>query len=1007
MSKLLLRSFRSPRNSGLALAALAWAALASSAALAAQDQVALTGPAELSWQQRIDEQGPLTDGFRAIAEHGGTSYCAGYSFHGAQGPRLLVAAREIGGAGAAIWELSLPTAHEVQSSERVACALSADAQLLFVAHSISAPQTSTSHGALTCIDAANGSVRWTASTAVAKTHFDALALASDAQRVYAGGVRDGSSTTQILGVACFDAATGAELWSRSAEDVLSHSAPALSLAVDASGTRVYHGGFRRIEALAASSGAVIWSKSVAESAPAAFTQIAAYTYIGNGVLGAFDIVNGNQVATAQLHPNDWPPTSIEADPTGARLYTYTPTQSSGPRLSCYAANLQPLWADSEPLAAEVGPCALHVASDGGVYGIAVTQYTANSSLRVRKLDQQSGAPLWSTSVAGIEQGASAAAYAASHDRLLVVGRRRAQPPSHDAVRYAFVGASGALASVHDTATEGSKWQQSGDAVLAPDGARMYAATTTLQPRLRATLRGLATADGANAWTRSFDLESFQWFGSQLDRALAADEQRVFAITSREPYVNGSNVIPAVRALDGASGATLWEQTSFGLPADYASAELALVDANAIVLASSIAKPPRALQVHAFDAATGAALAATYGPLVADAGVYGWRPRLAAIPGSSHYAVAYSASSTPPRIDVERREALTGAPQWTATLAASAGETIQALVQCAVSADGGAIYTLELTRVTLPGPVYVRVRKLDAATGQQSWSSLTQYESGAPVQLALAPDHQRVAVGFSDPLAHGWRVALYAAATGQVLWNQALAHAAHPATPAYLAALAFDATGSKLYAGGSTLASASTAFGRFASGAYDVATATPLWFAELSNSTGSSGAPCRLLLHPDGKQQYAVGTSPHPLTSYDFVALGLALPELVGTPSAISLAAGGEQRFDLAPGAAYANDIAWIVGTTSGTAPGFQLGSLLLPLNVDAYTLFTAQVPNSPVLPDSLGQFDAHAHRTAKFRLPQGSDPALSGLVGHHAYLVFDAQTLAIVAVSNPIEVKLL
>lgn len=113
-----------------------------------------------------------------------------------------------------------------------------------------------------------------------------------------------------------------------------------------------------------------------------------------------------------------------------------------------------------------------------------------------------------------------------------------------------------------------------------------------------------------------------------------------------------------------------------------------------------------------------------------------------------------------------------------------------------------------------------------------------------------------------------------------------------------------------------------------------------------------------------------------------------LTSLAATPDELSIASGGVQDMGLSPGIAYKGLPYLLVGTTSGTSPGFQLGTLILPIGVDSYTLHTVNNPNTPPLSGSFGTFDEAGLATAQFTLPTGLPPMFAGLTLHHAYAVF-------------------
>lgn len=109
---------------------------------------------------------------------------------------------------------------------------------------------------------------------------------------------------------------------------------------------------------------------------------------------------------------------------------------------------------------------------------------------------------------------------------------------------------------------------------------------------------------------------------------------------------------------------------------------------------------------------------------------------------------------------------------------------------------------------------------------------------------------------------------------------------------------------------------------------------------------------------------------------------------------ISVAAGGTQNLDLDAGADRAGDLYLVLGSASGTAPGFAVGGVVLPLVADGYTDFTLASANAGVFSGTFGNLDGCGRATASIVLPGGSDAALAGLALNHAFLTIDTGTFA-------------
>lgn len=111
--------------------------------------------------------------------------------------------------------------------------------------------------------------------------------------------------------------------------------------------------------------------------------------------------------------------------------------------------------------------------------------------------------------------------------------------------------------------------------------------------------------------------------------------------------------------------------------------------------------------------------------------------------------------------------------------------------------------------------------------------------------------------------------------------------------------------------------------------------------------------------------------------------------LVGSPTSLSVAAGGSQTLNINLGTAHALELYLMLGNFSGTAPGTPAGNgFLLPLNVDSYFLQTLSAPNTPPLSGSFGSLDAQGRASATFTLPAGLTPAIVGLTVNHAAVSF-------------------
>jgi hypothetical protein len=143
----------------------------------------------------------------------------------------------------------------------------------------------------------------------------------------------------------------------------------------------------------------------------------------------------------------------------------------------------------------------------------------------------------------------------------------------------------------------------------------------------------------------------------------------------------------------------------------------------------------------------------------------------------------------------------------------------------------------------------------------------------------------------------------------------------------------------------------------------------------------------------------LGESGTPFWAVDAVEAGTVtnltvdVRSLTGNTASISLSAGGTQALTLAAGSLHAGETYLALGSTSGSAPGTQISpGVVLPLNFDAYTLFTLSNPNAAPLFGGLGTLNGAGQALASFAVPAGTSPSLVGLSVNHAYVLLPALT---------------
>jgi hypothetical protein len=107
--------------------------------------------------------------------------------------------------------------------------------------------------------------------------------------------------------------------------------------------------------------------------------------------------------------------------------------------------------------------------------------------------------------------------------------------------------------------------------------------------------------------------------------------------------------------------------------------------------------------------------------------------------------------------------------------------------------------------------------------------------------------------------------------------------------------------------------------------------------------------------------------------------------VTGSPATLSSTAGGSQTLSIDVGSYFGSSPFIVLGSISGDVPGFALGSMIVPLNPDPYTLFTLDSPNQLPLSGSAGTLDSLGRTIAMFDLPRRV-PGSIGVRVHHALL---------------------
>lgn len=119
---------------------------------------------------------------------------------------------------------------------------------------------------------------------------------------------------------------------------------------------------------------------------------------------------------------------------------------------------------------------------------------------------------------------------------------------------------------------------------------------------------------------------------------------------------------------------------------------------------------------------------------------------------------------------------------------------------------------------------------------------------------------------------------------------------------------------------------------------------------------------------------------------------------------LTASAGGSIHFDLEAGSARARHSYVIVGSMSGTTPGFDLGAFHVPLNIDGYTLGLLSSVGAGPFADWVGVFDAGGGASANLALPPLA--SLAGITLHHAYVTLHPTRGVVTYSSNAVPLSL-
>lgn len=117
---------------------------------------------------------------------------------------------------------------------------------------------------------------------------------------------------------------------------------------------------------------------------------------------------------------------------------------------------------------------------------------------------------------------------------------------------------------------------------------------------------------------------------------------------------------------------------------------------------------------------------------------------------------------------------------------------------------------------------------------------------------------------------------------------------------------------------------------------------------------------------------------------------------------LALEPGRSLSFTLDVGPCYAGEPYVLLGSVTGTSPGFQASGRTIPLVPDAYFDLTLAAPSTPPLAGFAGSLDAQGRASATWTVPPGVALALTGTTLHHLFWVFEPSPWSIRYVSNTV-----
>ncbi len=137
---------------------------------------------------------------------------------------------------------------------------------------------------------------------------------------------------------------------------------------------------------------------------------------------------------------------------------------------------------------------------------------------------------------------------------------------------------------------------------------------------------------------------------------------------------------------------------------------------------------------------------------------------------------------------------------------------------------------------------------------------------------------------------------------------------------------------------------------------------------------------------------AIAAFPH--LDLDLDGVPDACQSLSADSVGISVTGGGTQNLSLHGGAAVADELYFVGGSKTGTSPGIPIGTVVVPLVYDNYTLLMLKSGNQPPFLNTIGTLDGNGAASAALSVPAGLlPPSAVGVMLFHAYGAFQPSGL--------------